>query len=200
MARSAFWEFYSRGHVPLLLSVWSWQRLLRPNGKLQVRDTHGSIWVHLREGVLRERSTVWVHRWVSGRTLSVSCCVKSDPQTQWLKPLSSYCSWVNWAAPLVSACWHAFVTSGELCRILAEFSYLFGHQLAGVWSKMTLSRTPRWPFTWPLSWVCSCGGRVPERKSGRLQRPSRPGCRTGRGGLGVSCLLSVNSQIYPLGS
>lgn len=77
IGRSAFWEFYSRGYVSLLISVWSRQRLLWPNGKLQMWDTHRSIWVHLWKGVLRQRSAVWMYRWVSSLcvSLSVMCAV-----------------------------------------------------------------------------------------------------------------------------
>ena len=85
--RSAFWEFYSRGYVPLLLSVWSRQRLLWPDGKLQMWDSHGSVWVHLREGLLRERAPVRMHRWVSGlcRLYQLPCCsVGKEPRAQWL--------------------------------------------------------------------------------------------------------------------
>ena len=85
--RSAFWEFYSRGYVPLLLSVWSRQRLLWPDGKLQMWDSHGSVWVHLWEGLLRERSPVRMHRWVSGlcQLYQLPCCsVGKKPHAQWL--------------------------------------------------------------------------------------------------------------------
>lgn len=60
--RSAFWEFYPRGYGPLLISLWSWKRLLWPNGQLQMWNTHGSIWMRLWEGLLWERSAVWMHR------------------------------------------------------------------------------------------------------------------------------------------
>lgn len=84
--RSAFWEFYSRGYVPLLLSVWSRQRLLWPYGKLQMWDSHGSVWVHLWEGVLRERSPVRMHRWVSGlwqlyRSVALLLCRNGAPRS-----------------------------------------------------------------------------------------------------------------------
>lgn len=82
--RSTFWEFYPRGYGPLLLSLWSWKRLLWPNGQLQMWDTHRSIWMRLWEGLLRERSTVWMHRWVSGlspTTSVIGCCVTNEPET-----------------------------------------------------------------------------------------------------------------------
>lgn len=90
------------------------------------------------------------------------------------------------------------------CPADLSWVLLSGNQLAGDWSKMALSRTTRLSFMWSVrlhraAQACSCGGsRVPGGRIEACQALWSLGSELGGGGLGVSYLQSVSSQICPL--
>lgn len=154
ICRSTFWEFYSRWHGPLLISLWRRQGLLWPNGKLQVWDTHRPFWVHLWKGVLWERSAVWMHRWVSTLCITVSVAVwqtilKCNGCKEYMLVIAHKCVGSVGQLLGLQLCWLIYLPSAVRwvgCWLIsAGFSYVFGC-LTIVWSKMALSRTTRLSF------------------------------------------------------
>lgn len=191
LGRSAFWEFYSRGYVPLLISVWSRQRLLWPDGKLQVWDTHGSFWVHLWEGILREGSTVRMHRWVPSLCVAVSVvfsCVGICPHTPWVN--TKYFGTAHESVDRLGSTFGLSCVGSSICRwlwvglaaplILLEFSHLFGDQLAGGWSKracLGLLGCPLYGLSDPMKSTQAClhgRGRAPRGRMASWSLGSDP--------------------------